>query len=229
MAVDDIETPFYGEAQRARQDEFGTRPLADTHEAVIVTETITAEQKEFIEGRDFFFLASVGDDGFPSVSYKGGPVGVVRVEDEHTLVFPSYDGNGMYLTLGNIDALARIGLLFIDMERPDRLRVQAEATVVTGDELAADPAAAWFPGAEAIVRARVARAWVNCARYIHRHTRVSSSPSVPDAAGDAPFATWKRIDLLQDVLPEQDQGRAEEAGGTITADDYAERLADGTT
>ncbi len=61
------------------------------------------------------------------VVIREGPVGLVRVVDERTIEFPSYDGNGMYLSMGNIDANAKIGVLFIDMETPRRLRLQATA------------------------------------------------------------------------------------------------------
>ncbi len=98
---------FYGPSQRALQDEFDTRRLADAHEMTIVAEGIDDDRKAFIESRDFFFLSTVGADGWPTVSYKGGPTGVVQVEDEQTIVFPSYDGNGMFLSMGNIAAGTR--------------------------------------------------------------------------------------------------------------------------
>lgn len=217
-------TEFYGEAQRELQDAFDTRRLADAHELAIVAPGIDDDRKAFIESRDFFFLSSVGHDGFPTVSYKGGPTGVVQVEDEHTIVFPSYDGNGMFLSMGNIDAQAKIGLLFIDFETPNRLRLHATATIHTED-----PAMDRFPGAELIVRGRVENTFVNCARYIHPHTRVRSSAYVPAADGSQPYPAWKRIDLIQPFLPASDAGRAAEAGGEIGHEEYARRVADGTS
>lgn len=215
---------FYGDAQRALQDAFDTRQLADAHQLSIIAEGIDDDRKAFIESRDFFFLSTVGADGFPTVSYKGGPTGVVHVEDERTIVFPSYDGNGMFLSMGNIGASAKIGLLFIDFETPNRLRLHATATVHSDDA-----AAERFPGAELIVRARVDNTFINCARYIHPHTRVSSSEYVPDESGAQPFPAWKRIDLIQPFLPPADQGKAEAAGGEIDVDEYGRRLADGTS
>jgi predicted pyridoxine 5'-phosphate oxidase superfamily flavin-nucleotide-binding protein len=210
------------------QDEFDTRRLADAHEMTIVAEGIDDDRKAFIESRDFFFLSTVGADGWPTVSYKGGSPGVVYVEDERTIVFPSYDGNGMFMSMGNIaagtGAGARIGLLFIDFETPNRLRLHATATVHRDD-----PAIERFPGAELIVRAAVDNTFVNCARYIHPHRRVRSSDYVPDERGGQPFPGWKRIDLIQPFLPADQQGRAAAAGGEIDVDEYARRLADGTS
>ena len=145
-----------------------------------------------------------------------------------TIVFPSYDGNGMFLSMGNIDAAAelgaKIGLLFIDFETPNRLRLHATATVDRDD-----PAMERFPGAELVVRGRVENTFVNCARYIHPHARVRTSDYVPDADGVQPFPAWKRIDLIQPFLPEGQQGRAVEAGGEIDVEEYARRLATGTS
>lgn len=214
---------FYGDDQRALQARFDTSNLAAAFEATIISDSINDDQQAFIEGQDHFFLSSVNADGWPTVSYKGGPVGMVRVVDERTLEFPSYDGNGMFLSMGNIESAAKVGLLFIDMVTPQRLRLQATA------ELSDDPdALGRWPGAQLVVRATVANVFPNCARYIHQHERVASSKYVPDAAGDQPVATWKRIDMIQPFLAERDQGPAA-AAGTITADEYGQHLANGTS
>lgn len=224
MTEPDLPSDFYTDEQRAFQDEFDTRRLADVHRLSIVADGIDDDRKSFIESRDFFFLSTVDADGWPTVSYKGGPIGVVRVEDERTIVFPSYDGNGMFLSMGNIDASAKIGLLFIDFETPNRLRLHATATVNTDD-----PAMERFPGAELIVRARVDDTFVNCARYIHPHTRVRTSEYVPDGDGAQPYPAWKRIDMIQPFLPATDEGRTGAAGGEIDVDEYARRVAEGTS
>ena len=219
---------FYGPAQRALQDEFDTRRLADAHLTTTIADGIDDDRTAFIESRNFFFLSTIGADGWPTVSYKGGPAGVVQVEDENTIVFPSYDGNGMFLSMGNIDSGgdsgAKIGLLFIDFETPNRLRLHVTATVHRDD-----PAMERFPGAELIVRGRVNSTFANCARYIHPHQRLRSSDYVPDGQGAQPYPAWKRIDLIQPFLPEKDQGLAAEAGGEIGVDEYARRLASGTS
>ena len=225
--MDDDATGTYGEAQRALQDRFGTRGLADALDAVIVADHLDDDRRAFVESRDFFFLSTVDADGWPTVSYKGGPVGVVHVEDERTLVFPSYDGNGMFLSMGNVAASARIGMLFVDLETPNRLRVQATAELV--EQVEGDPAGERFPGAQLLVRAHVDRCFVNCARYVHPHVRVEASPYVPAEDGSQPVPSWKRIDALQPVLADRDRGAVEAAGGTIDADEYARRLADGTS
>ena len=213
---------LYREHQRQLQDRFGTRSLADTVSQAIIHDTLTDNDKAFIGTRDFFFLSSVNAEGWPTVSYKGGAPGFVRVLDDKTLVFPSYDGNGMFLSMGNIAASQRIGMLFVDFERPHRTRVQATA------ELSDDAALlAAFPGAQLLVRAHVAQVFVNCPRYVHRMARVEASPYVPDDKGQAPLPAWKRIDGLQDVLSAHDQQRAEAEGGLISQEDYEALVREG--
>ena len=197
-------------------------PLAEGLAEAIIVDELDELATEFIGSRDFFFLSTVTGDGEPTVSYKGGGRGVVHVADPTTLLFPHYDGNGMYLSMGNIADTGKIGMLFIDFETPHRVRVQATAALSTdANDLA------HFPGAEMVVRASIDRAFVNCGRYIHKHTRVEDSPYVPDDTGDAPIPAWKRIDLMQPVLAPDVQAEVEATGGTIDYDEYAQRMADG--
>ena len=156
------------------------------------------------------------------MSHKGGAAGFVRVVDRTTIVFPSYDGNGMFLSMGNIAGDGRIGLLFMDFERPHRIRVHAHATVSRDD-----PMIDHYAGADLIVRAVVTEVFVNCPRYITPHTPAAVSKYVPDANGDAPLPGWKKIDALQPFLPARFQGIAEAENDLITTDEYERRVANG--
>ena len=214
---------FYTESQKQLQATFDSRRLAERLEEAIVTDAILpGVHQEFIESRDFFFLATVNAQGEPTVSHKGGPAGLVTVVDATTLAFPNYDGNGMFLSMGNIAETGKIGMLFIDFETPNRVRVQATATFSTDDPLLAK-----YPGAQLLVRAKVEKVFLNCARLIHKHQRVSTSPYVPDQNGQTPFPAWKRIDLVQDALPSKDMGKAVSEGGVITQEEYGAKLAVG--
>jgi len=210
---------FYTESQRSLQDEFDSRRLADTIEAAIVVDQLNDAHKGFIETRDFFMLSTVNAAGEPTVSYKGGDVGTVTVVDDNTLAFPAYDGNGMMLSWGNIAETAKIAMLFIDFETPNRVRVQATATLHRDDELLAK-----YPGAFMIVRATIDQVFINCARYIHPHQRVGTSRYVPAEDGSQPYPSWKRIDGLQGSLRPQDEGLAEQNGGVITEQEYGQKL-----
>ncbi|MEM7695924.1 MAG: pyridoxamine 5'-phosphate oxidase family protein [Pseudomonadota bacterium] len=210
---------FYTKAQQDLQARHGTEKLANTVLNAIVTDVVEGPSAAFIESRDFFFLATVDGEGRPTVSHKGGPPGVCHVVDEKTLVFPAYDGNGMWKSMGNAAETGKVGLLFIDFETPNRVRVQGDATLHDDD-----PEMARYPGAKFVVRVAVESCFLNCARYIHKHTRAQTSPYVPDATGAQPHPSWKRIDMVQDALPDDARKRTEAEGGTITMDDYAQKL-----
>lgn len=214
---------FYDEHHRELQDQFESRALADTLQAITVQPQIDDDVAEFITSREFFFLTTVRADGFPTVSHKGGPAGFVRVLDPQTLAFPSYDGNGMFLSMGNIAATAKVGLLFIDFETPHRIRIHGEASVSADDELLAE-----FPGADLVVRVAITEQFVNCPRYIVKHERVDASPYTPDEQGEAPTPAWKKIEGMSAVLPPADAERVEAEGEQISIVEYDERRRSGT-
>ena len=126
---------IYHSGSRALQDRFDTRRLADRLEEVKVHDRFTPDDAAFIERLDMFFLATADADGRPTCSYKGGDPGFVRVVDERTLAFPNYDGNGMYLSMGNLGVNAAVGMLFIDFERQRRMRVDGDASIAPDDAL----------------------------------------------------------------------------------------------
>jgi len=126
--------------------------------------------------------------------------------------------------MGNIQEAAKVGMLFMDMVTPWRIRVQGTAKLSRDIELLEQ-----FPGSNMVVDVAVDVVFQNCARYIHKHTRVESSPYVPNAAGEQPFPAWKRIAPLQPVLHPDDQGRAESEGGLLTEEEYLEKVAEGTS
>lgn len=210
---------FYSDAQRKIQADQDSENLAGAMAATIVFDELQEDHSDFIASRDYFFLSSVNAEGEPTVSYKGGPVGLVQVLSPKKLAFPSYDGNGMFYSMGNVAEAGKIGMLFIDMETPHRVRVQGTAKVSKDPDLMQR-----FPGANMVVEVDVTSAFINCARYIHKHQRLETSKYVPDEKGDQPFPSWKRIDLLQDALPGKDAGGADEAGGLITIEQYQEAL-----
>jgi predicted pyridoxine 5'-phosphate oxidase superfamily flavin-nucleotide-binding protein len=194
-----LDEVFYQRGSRELQDRFDSRRMADRLEDVIVHDRFTDHDAAFVEARDMFFLATVDEHGHPNVSYKGGETGFVKVVDEMTLAFPSYDGNGMFLSLGNIVDAHHVGMLFIDFEHRNRLRVNGEASVDFDD-----PMCSQWPEAQLVVRVRPTEIFPNCPRYIHRMTKVETSAFVPREDCATPVPAWKRNDWAADVLPAGD-------------------------
>lgn len=212
---------LYGEPHRALQDEFGTRNMADRIEQLTCKTEFDGESIAFIETRDMFFLATVDGQGQPTVSYKGGDPGFVKVIDRTTLIFPSYDGNGMFLSMGNVTQHAQVGMLFICFDRPNRLRVQGTASISRDD-----PMMAHYKEADFLVRVQLSALWQNCPRYIHRYQKVNPSRYVPRESCETPIAQWKRIDLMQDVLPASDAAEVQTVG-TIGITEWIDKVKSG--
>ena len=192
----------YNAGSRRLQDEFDTRRLADRlDERFVQRGVIDEHDKEFIEARDMFFLATADAEGRPQCSYKGGDPGFVKVLDERTLAFPNYDGNGMYLSMGNVLVNAHVGLLFIDFagDPPRRVRVNGIASIDDGD-----PVLGEWERAQFVVRVAVSEVFPNCPRYIHRMELVERSRFVPREECAPPVPAWKRTEWARDVLPAGD-------------------------
>jgi predicted pyridoxine 5'-phosphate oxidase superfamily flavin-nucleotide-binding protein len=185
----------YHPGARRLQDRFDTRRLADRIDERLMRSTIGDDERAFIERMDMFFLATADERGRPNCSYKGGDPGFVQVLDERTIAFPAYDGNGMFLSAGNVLVNPEVGLLFVSFERQRRLRLNGSASINPDDELAAADSTALF-----VVRVRVREVFPNCPRYIHRYQLDERSQFVPRGDAPPPVPDWKRQDWACDVL-----------------------------
>jgi predicted pyridoxine 5'-phosphate oxidase superfamily flavin-nucleotide-binding protein len=189
----------YHEGARVLQDRYDTRRLADRLAERLSRTAFTAEDKAFIESRNMFFLATADAAGQPDCSYKGGLPGFVRVTGSSELAFPTYDGNGMFRSLGNLLVNPRVGMLFLDFEQPRRLRVNGRAFLHFEHPLLEE-----CKGAQSIVRVQAERIFPNCPRYIHRMQLVELSVYVPGERHEPPVPGWKRNPAFKDVLPKRD-------------------------
>ena len=188
---------MYHDGSRQLQDRFDRRRIADRLEQITVHDRFSDDDRAFIERVPMFFLATADVDGWPDCSYKGGQPGFVRVVDESTLAFPSYDGNGMFRSLGNVLVNAKVGMLFVDFERPNRMRINGIASLHDDDELLTS-----FEGAQLIVRVHAERIFPNCPRYIHKMQVVEHSVYSPRPGHVPPVPDWKQMDVFRDYLPE---------------------------
>jgi uncharacterized protein len=187
---------FYQAGSRQLQDRFDTRRLADRLEERIVGDTLSEGDRALIERIEMFFLATADADGKPQCSYKGGDPGFVRVVDEHRIAFPTYDGNGMFLSMGNLLANPHVGLLFVDFVNQHRLRFNGLASIDPADPLLAE-----YPEAQFVVRVRATEVFPNCPRYIHKMQLVAHSDFAPRAGCKTPTPEWKTGEWVKDVLP----------------------------
>ncbi|HXF87443.1 MAG TPA: pyridoxamine 5'-phosphate oxidase family protein [Xanthobacteraceae bacterium] len=199
-------TVMYHAGNRALQDQFDSRRIADRLEQKLTRTAFTEDDKAFIESCFYFFLATADADGRPDCSFKGGSPGFVRVTGPAELAWPDYDGNGMFKSLGNIMVNANVGLLFIDMhDRPRRLRINGSARISRDDPLLATTV-----GAQLIVRVAARAIFPNCPRYIPKFQLVEPSIYVPKPGCDPVEPAWKSFDSFKDVIhPRQPTYRGE--------------------
>jgi uncharacterized protein len=193
-----MSTPFYNEGSRVLQDRFDSRRIADRLEQITLRRAFTAEDKAFIERSPMFFLATADARGRPDCSYKGGVPGFVRVVDDATLAFPSYDGNGQFRSMGNLTINPNVGMLFIDFEATKRIRVNGVASI---DD--SDPLRSLYPGADLVVRVRAEEIFPNCPRYIHKMQLTELSMYAPRSNYSPPEPAWKQMDAFKDHLPKK--------------------------
>jgi predicted pyridoxine 5'-phosphate oxidase superfamily flavin-nucleotide-binding protein len=202
---------LYHDGNRALQDAFDSRRIADRLEQVTTHTVFSESDRAFIEGLPYFFLASADGEGRPDVSFKGGAPGFVRVTAPDEIAFPDYDGNGMFKSLGNLSVNPAVGLLFVDFEKPRRLRVQGRATVSRDDPLKPRTV-----GAQLIVRVKATAIFPNCPRYIPTMKLVEPSVYAP-RAGQVPVEpAWKSFPEFADAVhPRQKVATGEDTEGEV--------------
>jgi predicted pyridoxine 5'-phosphate oxidase superfamily flavin-nucleotide-binding protein len=199
---------MFHDGNRLLQDAFDSRRISDRLEEKLTRAAFTDDDKAFIEGMVYFFLATADRQGRPDCSFKGGMPGFVRVTGHSELAFPDYDGNGMFKSLGNLLVNPSVGLLFIDLhDRPRRLRVNGTA-VVNRD----DPLLAGTVGAQMIVRVQAHAIFPNCPRYIPKLALVERSVYAPRPGVTPPEPKWKSFADFKDyVHPRQPTATGEES------------------
>jgi predicted pyridoxine 5'-phosphate oxidase superfamily flavin-nucleotide-binding protein len=189
------ESILYHDGNRMLQDAFDSRRIADRLEEVTTRTQFTESDRAYVERMAYFFLATADGKGRPDVSFKGGGPGFVRITGRSEVAFPDYDGNGMFKSLGNLSVNPNVALLFIDFERPRRLRINGSAHIRRDDPLLAETV-----GAQMIVRVTARAIFPNCPRYIPTMTLTEDSPYVP-RAGTAPVEPdWKGFPEFADAI-----------------------------
>ena len=186
---------MYHAGNRELQDAFGSRALADRLVERLWRPVFKDEDRDFIESQGFFFIATADAEGRPDCSFKGGAPGFVKVLAPDHLVYPDYDGNGMFKTLGNIRVNPAVGLLFIAMgARPRRLRVNGTARIVEDDPLRPS-----FAGSQLVIHVTPVDIFPNCPRYIPNLETGEPSVYLPETGKPPTEPGWKTT--FKDVVP----------------------------
>lgn len=106
------------------RDHYARRESAPAHDAVL-----TDIEADFIEQRDGFYMATVGETGQPYIQFRGGPAGFLKVLDKYTLGFADFRGNLQYISVGNLSSNKKAALFLMDYQNKRRLKILAEVEV----------------------------------------------------------------------------------------------------
>lgn len=123
----------FTEAVQQLQTRFGSRSSYARMETQRETDGLGEQEWQFIAGRDHFFMATVGENGFPYLQHRGGPKGFLKVIDDATLGFIDFKGNMQYISVGNVATQPKVALILMDYPARARLKIYAEAEVVELD------------------------------------------------------------------------------------------------
>jgi len=115
---------------KALQEFYGSRKAYDHMEHRSSRTGLTDSEAHFIQDRDSFYIASMGENGFPYVQHRGGKKGFLHVIDPVTLGFADLRGNKQYITAGNIATNPKVSLILMDYARQARLKIYAEVETV---------------------------------------------------------------------------------------------------
>jgi predicted pyridoxine 5'-phosphate oxidase superfamily flavin-nucleotide-binding protein len=161
----------FTESVKAAQIHYGTRQANTGFErAEDPKNQLTALEQEFIAARDGFYQATVGENGWPYVQFRGGPTGFLKVIDNQTLGYADFRGNLQYISVGNLQADERISIILVDYPNRRRLKIWAKAKVVDEREYPQFIAQLEMPSYRAVVERGIiltvqAYDW-NCPRHI---------------------------------------------------------------
>ncbi len=109
------------------------------------------EDSEFISMRDSFYMATIGETGWPYVQHRGGPKGFLKVIDGQTIAFADFRGNRQYVSTGNLLTDDRVALIMVDYPSQSRLKILGRAEILEGEKAAGWTERVVTPGYNATV------------------------------------------------------------------------------
>lgn len=192
-----MERSFFSHASRVLQDQFDSRRIADRIAHLRRQSYFDDWSLEVITQAPMFFIATADKDGRPDCSVKAGDAGFVSVVDTNCLIFPDYDGNGMFRSLGNISENQYVGMLFLEFSGERRkLRINGMASIINSNNLLHR-----YVGAKQLVKVKALDIFPNCPRYLPKLLIDEPSVYVPKEGYQPPDPAWKSKPDLLDYLP----------------------------
>jgi len=124
----------FTDAIKNLQDRLGSRLSYERMEKASFVDGLTDHETEYIAQIDSFYLASIGENGYPYIQHRGGPKGFIRVIDKETIGIVDFVGNRQYISAGNISKNAKVSLILLSYPLKTRLKIYAEAEIIEHTE-----------------------------------------------------------------------------------------------
>jgi predicted pyridoxine 5'-phosphate oxidase superfamily flavin-nucleotide-binding protein len=122
---------------KALQEKYGSRDAYANMEKRTDKDGLTEDEMAFIESRDSFYIASIGENNYPYIQHRGGPAGFIKVINNRTIGLVDFRGNKQYISVGNILTHTQVSLFLMDYPHQTRLKIYADARIVNMED---DPA-----------------------------------------------------------------------------------------
>jgi predicted pyridoxine 5'-phosphate oxidase superfamily flavin-nucleotide-binding protein len=119
---------------KAQQEKYGSRKSYSRMETLVRGTELSFNEADFIAERDSFYLATVGENGYPYVQFRGGPAGFLKVLDSKTLAYADFRGNMQYISVGNLSRNDKAALILMNYPRRQRLKIYARIEVVEAQD-----------------------------------------------------------------------------------------------
>jgi len=153
---------IFHKGEQEAQTRWETSQLWDkSRKEQLLWNSIPPEIHSKLNNAPFFFLATSDDKGNCDCSFKGGGPGLIIIIDDNHFAFQDYDGNGAFMSLGNILLNPNVGCLFIDFSNGERLRINGKAKIVEQGKMMKN-----FPNAKRIIVVNVELVVPNCSQHI---------------------------------------------------------------
>lgn len=124
----------FSDSVKKAQARYGTRDSYARMEEAGDRYRLTAREVQFTQTRDSFYMATVGENGWPYVQFRGGEKGFLKVIDDTTLGYADFRGNGQYISTGNIEANRKATLILMDYPNQQRLKLWTEVSIIEAND-----------------------------------------------------------------------------------------------
>lgn len=114
----------FTDSVKAAQSAYGSREHNDRLQEIAgPNDRLGPKEAAFIAERDTFYIATVGESGWPYVQHRGGPKGFLRVLEDGRLAYADFRGNTQLISVGNVSVDDRVSLILMDYPRRKRLKI----------------------------------------------------------------------------------------------------------